>query len=106
LIDPLGYDAFVFLLDRAFIIVTDSGGIQEEASAMGRPTVILRDVTERPEVLSSGNAVLAGANRRSIFNCVERILNDPLTHMKMSKPSTAFGEGHAGEIIARRLAGE
>lgn len=103
LMAPLDYGSFAYLLDRAVLILTDSGGIQEEASALGRPTIILRDVTERPEVLASGNAVLAGTRRDSILKSVDRILSNPSVQSAMSVPSAVFGKGDAGELIARRL---
>jgi UDP-N-acetylglucosamine 2-epimerase (non-hydrolysing) len=103
LTDPLEYGHLVCALDAAYLVITDSGGIQEEASALGRPIVIMRDSTERPEVLLDGNAVLAGSSAQRIVDCADIILSDSNAHRRMSRPSTSYGNGQASTLIVQRL---
>jgi UDP-N-acetylglucosamine 2-epimerase (non-hydrolysing) len=103
LVAPLDYGPFVALLDRASLVLTDSGGIQEETAALGRPTLVLRETTERPEAIAAGTALLAGTRRESIVSHASRLLEDGVLHAEMSAPSDVFGDGHAAERIAARL---
>ncbi len=100
LIEPLGYEAFSFLMGQADIILTDSGGVQEEVSFIGKPTLVMREVTERPEGLDSGNAILVGTDKNKIINETLRLLEDKSAYDMMAKKHTAFGDGHASERIA------
>ena len=101
LIAPVDYGPFVWLLDRAAIILTDSGGIQEEATALGRPTLVMREVTERPEAIAAGGARLVGAHSGPIVDQASALLTDPALHRRMSAGSDVFGDGKAaGRIVA------
>jgi UDP-N-acetylglucosamine 2-epimerase (non-hydrolysing) len=104
LLSPLDYGPFVALLDRAHLLLTDSGGVQEEAAALGKPMLVLREVTERPQAIANGNAILTGADRKRILAAAEAILTQDQLHREMSRPSHDFGDGRAGERIAENLA--
>ncbi|MBI5233148.1 MAG: UDP-N-acetylglucosamine 2-epimerase (non-hydrolyzing) [Deltaproteobacteria bacterium] len=106
LIEPLEYEPFVYLMDRSFFIITDSGGIQEEAPTFGKPVVVMRDTTERPEALSAGTAVLAGTDPQKIFEVSERLLMDKSFYSAMSRPHNPFGDGNAAKRIADVLCKE
>jgi UDP-N-acetylglucosamine 2-epimerase len=101
---PLAYPAFVWLLDQAALVMTDSGGVQEEAPALGCPVVVLRHTTERAEAVSSGNAVLAGTDGGAVYAAARAILDDPLRHARMSEAISPFGDGRASERIAEAVA--
>ncbi len=103
-IPPLEYGVFARLLQRAALILTDSGGIQEEASVLGVPFVVLREATERPEALSDGLGCLAGTDPDRIIEAAERLLGAPRQPNKMG--NTPLGDGRAAERIAAHLAGE
>ena len=83
LIPPQDYDSFIFLLDRCFAVLTDSGGIQEEAPSLGKPVLVMREKTERPEALNAGTVKLVGANKDRIYKGVEELLNDENLYKKM-----------------------
>jgi UDP-N-acetylglucosamine 2-epimerase (non-hydrolysing) len=100
-IDPLGYGAFVTLLDQAHLILTDSGGIQEEAPALGKPVLVLRDQTERPEAVAAGVARLVGTDTATIVRETARLLDDPAHYRAMAQGASPYGDGHAaGRILA------
>lgn len=99
----LGYRETVEIMASATLILTDSGGIQEEAPALGVPTLVLRDVTERPEALASGNLALVGTDPDRIVAAASRLLDDPMTHAAMARPSFPFGRGDAAEKILDAL---
>ena len=103
LVPPMPYPAFVAALAAAHLIITDSGGIQEEASALGIPTLIARALTERPEVVEAGTALIVDTVRDSILAAATRLLDDDDAHRSMAKASTRIGDGKAAERIARRL---
>jgi UDP-N-acetylglucosamine 2-epimerase (non-hydrolysing) len=98
-VEPLGYGGLVRLMRRADLILTDSGGIQEEAPALGIPTLVLRDVTERPEGLATGNLALVGTDTDQIVAAASRLLDDPAAHAQMARPAFPFGDGDAAEKI-------
>ena len=102
LCDPLDYPDFVQVLDGCKIILSDSGGVQEEASALGKPVVVLRDVTERPEATEAGTAVLAGAEYGRIVAITDRLLSDDTEYSRLSERKSAnpFGDGKASARIA------
>ena len=104
LIPPVDYGPFVWLLDRAGLILTDSGGIQEEATALGKPMLVMRDVTERPEAIASGNGLLVGAHQGPIVEHASRLLADAKALAAMSRPSDVFGDGRAADRIIEALA--
>ena len=97
LIDPLPYPAMLEAMAAATLILSDSGGIQEEAPALGAPLLILRDTTERPESVQCGSAILAGTDPDAIFNWCTRLLDDPARLARMSHPRFPFGRGRASE---------
>ena len=103
LIAPVDYGPFVWLIDRAAIILTDSGGIQEEATALGKPMLVMRDVTERPEAVAAGGAVLVGAHSGPIVDKATALLTDEALYGRMSRGSDVFGDGHAADRIVTAL---
>jgi UDP-N-acetylglucosamine 2-epimerase (non-hydrolysing) len=103
LLPPLDYLPLVHLQKRAKIILTDSGGIQEEAPAFGVPVLVLRAVTERPEGVTAGTLKLVGTDRDKIISETRRLLDDPTAHAKMAKAVNPFGDGHAAERIVEAL---
>lgn len=105
LIEPLDYLPFVHLLKKAAIVLTDSGGIQEEAPSLGKPVLVMREVTERPEAIEAGTAQLAGTSHDGIVNAVQRLLDDPEAYAAMANSVNPYGDGHAAERIADHLAG-
>ena len=106
LLDPLPYVSFVDLMRRSKLIVTDSGGIQEEAPSLGKPVLVLRAKTERPEALEAGAAKLIGSAEDRILAEVSRLLDDPAEYARMTRVHNPFGDGHASQRIARALAKE
>jgi len=103
LIDPLPYEPFVRLMNVSYLILTDSGGIQEEASVLGKPVLVLREVTERPELIEAGIGKLVGTNSQKILMETERLLNDEETYRSMARQVQLFGDGHAAERIVQIL---
>jgi UDP-N-acetylglucosamine 2-epimerase (non-hydrolysing) len=103
LIEPLDYLAFVWLMRRSFFILTDSGGVQEEAPALGKPVLVMRETTERPEAIEAGSARLVGASAGKIVAECELLLDQPLHHKAMSSVSNPFGDGSAALRIATDL---
>jgi UDP-N-acetylglucosamine 2-epimerase len=100
LIEPLPYGEMVRLLDESWLILTDSGGLQEEGAALGTPVFVLRPVTERPEALATNNLMLVGTEEEAIVRSVSRLLREPDHYELMSRPSLAFGDGKASPRIA------
>jgi UDP-N-acetylglucosamine 2-epimerase len=100
---PLAYVSLIHFMKRSHIVLTDSGGIQEEGPALGVPVLVLRDVTERPEAVASGNVRLVGTDRSRIVSEVSRLLDDPEAHNKMARSVNPYGDGHAAERIARAI---
>jgi len=94
-IEPLQYLEFVYLMEKSCIVLTDSGGIQEEAPGLGKPVLVMRDTTERPEALESGTVHLVGTNHDLIVNEVSTLLDDPVAYEKMSKAVNPYGDGQA-----------
>jgi len=100
LLDPCGHDELLRRMRDVDLVLSDSGGIQEEAPALGVPLLVLRDKTERPEGIAAGSSLLVGTDRRRIVTEVERLLGDPVALAAMSRPVLPFGDGHAGPRIA------
>lgn len=103
LIPPLDYLPFVHLMKLSRLVVTDSGGIQEEAPALGKPVLVTRDVTERPEAIEAGTCRLVGTDADTIERAVVQLLDDDETYATMSRASNPFGDGHASERIVEFL---
>jgi UDP-N-acetylglucosamine 2-epimerase (non-hydrolysing) len=99
LLEPLEYPDLIEVMRRSVLVLTDSGGIQEEAPAMKKPVLILRTVTERPEVVESGFGRLVGTDRRMIVEETSHILTDPVAYRAMISGENPFGDGHAAERI-------
>ena len=105
-IEPLQYLEFVYLMEKSTVVLTDSGGIQEEAPGLGKPVLVMRDTTERPEALKSGTVHLVGTNHDLIVNEVSTLLDDAVAYEKMSKAVNPYGDGKACNRIVRALKGE
>lgn len=105
-IEPLQYLEFVYLMEKSTVVLTDSGGIQEEAPGLGKPVLVMRDTTERPEALKSGTVHLVGTNHDLIVKEVSTLLDDPAAYDRMSKAVNPYGDGKACWRIVRVLAGE
>ena len=105
-IEPLQYIEFVYLMSKAHIVLTDSGGIQEEAPGLGKPVLVMRDTTERPEALASGTVHLVGTDYDKIVREVSMLLDDPNAYNKMSLAINPYGDGNACDRIVRILNGE
>ncbi len=103
LLDPLGYPEFVRLLCRAELVLTDSGGLQEEAPALGKPVLVMRDVTERPEGIAAGTARLVGTDPGRIVSAVSELLDDPAAYARMARAHNPYGDGKAAQRIAAIL---
>lgn len=102
-IEPLEYLSFVYLMEKANIVLTDSGGIQEEAPGLGKPVLVMRDTTERPEALSAGTVKLVGTDYDAIVNNVSELLDSPQAYEKMSKAVNPYGDGLACQRIVNAL---
>lgn len=102
-IEPLQYMEFVYLMEKAYIVLTDSGGIQEEAPGLGKPVLVMRDTTERPEALEAGTVHLVGTNYDLIISEVSDLLNNPAAYERMSKATNPYGDGKASSRIVKIL---
>ena len=103
LIEPLEVLDFHNFQNKAYIILTDSGGIQEEAPSLGKPVLVLRNTTERPEGIAAGTLKLVGTDEDTIYNETKNLLSDEREYEKMSKASNPYGDGHACERIVDRI---
>ena len=103
LIEPQDYQTFLYLMDRAYLIVTDSGGIQEEAPALGTPVLVTRDTTERPEAIAAGTARLLGTSAEALRAALVELLDNPLSYNTMAQASNPFGDGRASKRIIDRI---
>lgn len=105
-IEPLQYLEFIYLMEKSTVVLTDSGGIQEEAPGLGKPVLVMRDTTERPEALKSGTVHLVGTNHDLIVNEVSTLLDDAVAYDRMSKAVNPYGDGNACSRIVKALNGE
>jgi len=103
LIEPLDYLPFVYLMDRSFLVITDSGGIQEEAPSLGKPVLVMRDVTERPEAVDAGTVRLVGTDQRRIVDAVAELLDDRSVYETMSLAHNPYGDGQAAARIVEEI---
>jgi UDP-N-acetylglucosamine 2-epimerase (non-hydrolysing) len=103
LIEPLDYKSFVFLMMQSYLILTDSGGVQEEAPALGKPVLVMRDTTERPEAIEAGCCKLIGMTKNSIISHVSLLLDSKDEYLKMSNVKNPYGDGTASEKIIEHL---
>ena len=99
LIDPLSYPAFVWLMEKSYLIITDSGGVQEEAPSLGKPVLVMRNTTERPEAVNAGTVILVGTNTDKIVEETEKLLEDEGQYLKMTKLHNPYGDGNASTRI-------
>ncbi len=106
LIDPLEYLPLIYLMKHATLVLTDSGGIQEEAPGLGKPVLVLREVTERPEAVESGTVRLVGTCRRRIVEWTERLLGDPVEYSHMARAVNPYGDGQAAGRIVEAILNE
>jgi len=104
LLEPLDYLPFVYLMDRAYLIITDSGGVQEEAPSLGKPVLVMRDTTERPEAVEAGTVRLVGTDQERIVRETERLLDSPAEYEGMARAHNPYGDGKAAARIMKRLA--
>ncbi|WP_018652203.1 non-hydrolyzing UDP-N-acetylglucosamine 2-epimerase [Actinobacillus capsulatus] len=103
LIEPQDYLPFVYLMDRSYLILTDSGGIQEEAPALGKPVLVMRETTERPEAIKAGTVCLVGTDTRKIIAEVERLLQDENAYQAMAQAHNPYGDGQACQRIVTAI---
>ncbi|MEB8347237.1 UDP-N-acetylglucosamine 2-epimerase (non-hydrolyzing) [Flavobacteriaceae bacterium KMM 6898] len=101
LIDPLAYPAFVWLMNKAELIITDSGGVQEEAPSLGKPVLVMRDTTERPEAVDAGTVILVGTDKQKIISEANNLLKDKKKYNQMSKLHNPYGDGKACQRIVQ-----
>lgn len=101
LIDPLSYPAFVWLMSKSYLIITDSGGVQEEAPSLGKPVLVMRDTTERPEAVKAGTVFLVGTNKSRIIKEANNLLSNEQAYLKMSKLHNPYGDGTACDNIVK-----
>jgi UDP-N-acetylglucosamine 2-epimerase (non-hydrolysing) len=105
LIDPLDYVSFVDLMRQAFLLITDSGGIQEEGPSLGKPVLVLREKTERPEAVLAGTVRLVGTDEDAIVREASTLMDDPAAYKAMARRHNPYGDGHASRRIADALQG-
>jgi len=103
LIAPQDYLPFVYLMNRSHLILTDSGGVQEEAPSLGKPVLVMRDTTERPEAVEAGTVKLVGTNKQVIIDSANLLLNDESEYLKMSRAHNPYGDGKASERIVSHI---
>jgi UDP-N-acetylglucosamine 2-epimerase (non-hydrolysing) len=103
LVEPVDYLPFVDLMRRAYLLITDSGGVQEEGPSLGKPILVLRDKTERPEAVNAGTVKLVGTNRDAIIREATRLLDDPAEYERMARLHNPYGDGKASDRIASRI---
>lgn len=104
LIEPLDYLPFVYLMNRSYLILTDSGGVQEEAPSLGKPVLVMRDTTERPEAVEAGTVRLVGTDKEKIVHNLRELLSDPKAYEQMSVAHNPYGDGEACQRIVNTLA--
>lgn len=104
LIEPLEYEPFIYLLKYSYLVLTDSGGLQEEAPSLGKPVLVMREVTERPEAVTAGTVKLVGANTENIVRVTSLLLNDAQAHQEMTMAHNPYGDGTAAARIIDALA--
>ena len=106
LIEPVSYEEFIYLMNKAYLLLTDSGGVQEEAPALGKPVLVMRENTERPEAVEAGTAMLVGTDRGEIIARTDELLGDAGAYRRMATATNPYGDGTAAEQIVIHLAGQ
>ncbi|MEQ9582939.1 MAG: UDP-N-acetylglucosamine 2-epimerase (non-hydrolyzing), partial [Arenibacter sp.] len=105
LIAPLSYPAFVWLMEKSYLIITDSGGVQEEAPSLGKPVLVMRDTTERPEAVDAGTVLLVGTNKEKIVAETTRLLNNTEAYDQMGRLHNPYGDGQACGRVVNHILG-
>jgi UDP-N-acetylglucosamine 2-epimerase (non-hydrolysing) len=103
LIDPLSYECFIYIMSKSYFIITDSGGIQEEAPSLGKPVLLMRDTTERPEAVEAGTVKVVGTDSRVIIEESQKLIDDKNTYRQMSTSVSPYGDGHASKKVLEFL---
>jgi len=103
LIKPLQYEQFIYMMDKSYFIITDSGGVQEEAPSLGKPVLVMRDTTERPEAVKAGTVKLVGTSSQKIIEEAQKLIDSKIEYEKMSKAHNPYGEGNACFMIMKFL---
>ncbi|WP_223899063.1 non-hydrolyzing UDP-N-acetylglucosamine 2-epimerase [Sulfurovum sp. TSL1] len=103
LIPPLQYEQFIYMMEKSYFIITDSGGVQEEAPSLGKPVLVMRDTTERPEALEAGTVKLVGTDTELIIKEAQELIDDQKAYAKMSQASNPYGDGHACQKVIEFL---
>jgi len=103
LIEPLQYEQFIYMMDKSYFIITDSGGVQEEAPSLGKPVLVMRNTTERPEALEAGTVKLVGTDKKLIVKEAQKLIDDTIEYEKMSKAHNPYGDGKASKKIINFL---
>ena len=103
LIDPLQYEEFIYLMNHSYFIMTDSGGIQEEAPSLGKPVLVMRDTTERPEAIAAGTVKLVGRDKETLVKEAEKLIHDKSEYEIMSRAHNPYGDGKACERIVHLI---
>jgi UDP-N-acetylglucosamine 2-epimerase (non-hydrolysing) len=103
LIGSQEYESFIYLMDRAYIIITDSGGVQEEAPSLGKPVLVTREITERPEAVKAGTVLIVGTDEAKIVSNVTKLLNSPMSYKSMTKKYNPYGDGESAKRIVNHL---
>ena len=99
LIEPQQYEAFIYMMEKSYFIITDSGGVQEEAPSLGKPVLVMRDTTERPEALLAGTVKLVGTDSKQIINEAQKLIDNKKAYRTMSQASNPYGNGTACQKI-------
>ena len=103
LVEPMSYEIFTYVMKFSYIILTDSGGIQEEAPSLGKPVLVMRDLTERQEAVEAGTVKLVGCEKKTIISCVSDLLDNQDSYKKMSNVANPYGDGLASKKIIKFL---
>ncbi|KAF2333156.1 non-hydrolyzing UDP-N-acetylglucosamine 2-epimerase [Flavobacterium daemonense] len=103
LIEPLAYPAFVWLMNKSYLIITDSGGVQEEAPSLGKPVLVMRNTTERPEAVEAGTVILVGTDKNKIVQECQKLLDDEILYKKRSSLHNPYGDGNACKRIVEHI---
>ena len=103
LIEPVNADELHNAISRSFMVMTDSGGLQEEAPSLGKPVLVMRNETERPEAVDAGTVKIAGVDEDIIYNMAKTLLTDEVEYSKMAKAVNPYGDGHASERIVKAI---
>jgi len=100
LIEPMDYEAFINLMSKTYLILSDSGGIQEEAPSLGKPVLVVRDTTERPEAVDAGTVDVVGTSYEKVLHGIKILMSDSIIYNKMSQAANPYGDGFASQRIA------